>query len=181
MDVMQAIKERRSIRKFKPEAVSDDLVNAVLEAGRWAPSWANSQCSRFIVVRDAEVKAKMAETLNQANPAANAIRNAPVAIVICGELGKAGYYGGEARTDKGDWYMFDTALATQNMALAAHSLGLGTVIVGLFDAAKVDQILGVPAGIRVVAILPLGYPEGKPIAPPRKKLSDITFRDKYGA
>lgn len=177
MDVIQAIRERRSVRKFKPDPVSDELVNAVLEAGRWAPSWANTQCWRFVVVRDPEIKAKLAETKSHNNPASEAIRIAPVTIVICAELEKSGYYKGEAPTDKGDWFMFDTALAAQNMMLAAHSFGLGTVPVGLFNAAKAGEVLGVPQNVAVVLMMPLGYPAEKPIAPRRKELAEIVVYD----
>ncbi len=180
MDLMQAIKERRSVRKFKADPVSEDLINAVLEAGRWAPSWANTQCWRFVVVRDSEIKESLAETKGKGNPAGEAIRNAPVTIVICGELNQSGYFKGEAPTDKGDWFMFDTALAAQNMMLAAHALGLGTVAVGLFDASKAAEILGVPSNIAVVLILPMGYPDEQPAAPRRKEFSEIVYRDRYG-
>lgn len=180
MDLLKIIKERRSIRKFKPNPVSDDLVNAILEAGRWAPSWANTQCWRFIVVRDADIKEKLAETKRRNNPAAEAIRNCPVTIVVCGQRGTSGYYKGEAPTDKGDWYMFDTALAAQNIMLAAHSLGLGSVPVGLFDAQKAAEILSVPPEVSVIVMLPIGYPDEAPQAPRRKELSEIAFCDTYG-
>ena len=181
MDLVQAIKERRSVRKFKSDPVSDELVTTVLEAGRWAPSWANTQCWRFIVVRDDQIKADLAETKGRGNPAAEAIKNAPVTIVICGELGTSGYYKGEAPTNKGDWYMFDTALAAQNMMLTAHSLGLGTVPVGLFNAAEVAAILELPPNVQVVILLPLGYPDEDPRAPRRKELSETTSSNKYGS
>lgn len=179
MDLIQAINERRSVRKYKPDPVADDLINIVLEAGRWAPSWVNTQCWRFVVVRDAEIKAKLAETKGHGNPAAEAIKTAPVTIVICGQLKKSGYYKGEAPTDKGDWYMFDTALAAQNMMLAAHSLGLGTVPVGLFDAKKAADILEVPSDAAVVLMLPIGYPDEVPQAPRRKDLTEIVSYDRY--
>lgn len=179
MDVLQAIRERRSIRKFKPDPVSEDLVNTVLDAGRWAPSWANTQCWRFVVVRDPAVKEKLGETRGRGNPAGEAVRTAPVTIVICAELKKSGYYKGEAPTDKGDWFMFDCALAAQNMMLAAHALGLGTVPVGLFDAAKAAEVLGVPTGMAVVLMLPLGYPAETPAAPRRRDLAEIMVQDRF--
>lgn len=180
MDLVQVIKERRSVRKFKPDPVPDDLLETVLEAGRWAPSWANTQCWRFVVVRDEESRAALAEAKQSNNPAADAIRHAPLTIVICAQVQTSGYYKGEAPTDKGDWYMFDTALAAQNMMLMAHWLGLGTVPVGLFDAAKVAEALKVPSGFAVVLMLPLGYPAEIPKAPRRKELSEIAFRDTFG-
>lgn len=179
MEVMQAIKQRRSIRKIKSDPVSDDLIDSILEAGRWAPSWANTQCWRFVVVSDPHMRAKVAGTVGDTNPAADAINNAPVIIAICGELGKAGFKKGEPKTDKGDWYMFDTGLTTQNMMLAAHSLGLGTVAIGVFDAVKAAEILGVSPSARVVLLLPIGYPAEEPTAPRRRELSEIAFSNRY--
>ena len=188
MEVIEAIKTRRSIRKYKPTPVAEKAIELVLEAARWAPSWANSQCWRFIVVRDSSIKDKLAETLvgvaDRPNRASEAIKNAPLAIVACAELGRSGYSVQEPRkpvTDKGDWYMFDVALAMQNLTLAAHSLGLGTVHVGAFDAKKVATILGVPDGFCVVSMTPLGYPDEAPEVRPRKELSEIVFYDKYGS
>jgi nitroreductase len=189
MEVIEAIKTRRSIRKYKSTPVDGKTIELVLEAARWAPSWKNSQCWRFIVVRDSSIKDKLADTLisvsaDRPNRAAEAIRNVPVAIVACAELGKSGYYAREPRqlvTDKGDWYMFDVALAMQNLVLAAHSLGLGTVYIGAFDAKKVSTILGVPEGFCVVSMTPLGYPDEEPPIRPRKELSEIVFYDKFGS
>ena len=189
MEVLEAIKTRRSIRKYKPTPVDDKTMELVLEAARWAPSWANTQCWRFIVVRDSDEKNRLADTVitvsDRPNRAADAIRSAPVAIVACAELGKSGYYYREPRepvTDKGDWYMFDVALAMQNLVLAAHSLGLGTVYIGAFDAKRAASILQVPQGFCMVAMTPLGYPESEPEVKPRKRgeLSEIVFYDKFG-
>ena len=179
---LEAIKTRRSIRKYKAAPVDDKTIELVLEAARWAPSWRNTQCWRFILVRDSNIKAELANTLGT-NPATDAVRDAPVVIVACAELGKSGYRKDEKEpaTDKGDyWYMFDVALAIQNLTLAAHSLGLGTVHVGLFDAQQAEAILEVPAGFCVVEMMPLGYPEGEVRVRPRKELPKIVFRDKYG-
>jgi nitroreductase len=76
--------------------------------------------------------------------------------------------------------MFDVALALQNLTLVAHSLGLGTLHVGWFDAKKAAEIIGVPEGIEVLELLPLGYPEGQAAATSRKDLDDIVFYEKYG-
>ena len=180
MNVMDAIKSRRSIRKYKAEPVSDKLIESVLEAARWAPSWANTQCSRFVVVKSPETRAKIADALKKGNPATEAVRSAPVVIVACAEMGKSGFYKGQASTDNGDWFMFDVGLAMQNLVLAAHELGLGTVHVSLMDAKKIEEILQVPEGVRVVELTPLGYPEEQPRGPGRVELSQIVFREKYG-
>ncbi|HEY92533.1 MAG TPA: nitroreductase [Dehalococcoidia bacterium] len=180
MEVLEAIKTRRSIRKYKTTPVDDKTIGLVLEAARWAPSWANTQCWRFIVVRDTNIKSELADVLGANNQAAGALIEAPVVIVACAELGKSGYFNGESVTEKGDWYMFDVALAMQNLVLAAHSLGLGTVHIGKFDAKLVADILQVPEGFCVVEMTPLGYPETKPEVKPRQELSEIVFYDKFG-
>ena len=180
MEVMKAIKERRSIRKYKPDPVSDSDLIEVLEAARWAPSWANTQCREFIVVKNAETKRKLAETLPSGNPALASFTEAPIVVVACAQLGKAGYYKGTAGTDKGDWYMFDVALAMQNLTLAAHSKGLGTVHVGFFDAKKVAKILETPKGIAVVEMIPLGHPAGEAKATTRKELHEFISYEKFG-
>jgi nitroreductase len=181
MDVLEAIKTRRSIRKYKPIPVPDDILTQVLEAARWAPSWANTQCWRFIIVHNDSTKAELAAALATNNPATNAIKSAPIVIVACAELKKSGYYHGEAITVKGDWHMFDIGIAMQNLMLAAHAFGLGTVHVGnLPDSKKVEAILGVPEGFTAVEMTPLGYPDGEARTPPRKELSEFVFNEKFG-
>jgi nitroreductase len=194
MDLFEAIKNRRSIRRYKSDPVDDKKIEAILEAGRWAPSWANTQCWRFIVVRDPKIRARLADTLMKIklpdkelpNPAAIAFNTVPVIIAVCAEVGKSGSKRGtegggvEYVTDKGDWFMFDTALAVQNMVLAAHALGLGTVIIGAFDAVQAEKALGVPRGYRVVTLFPVGVPDQEGKAPPRKELSEIVIKDKWG-
>jgi len=180
MNLLEIIKTRRSIRRYTDTPVDDKSINIVIEAARWAPSCANTQCCRFIVVKNEETRSKLAETLIPENPSIRAVRQAPVVIVSCAELGKSGFYEGKPTSDKGDWYMFDVALATQNLTLAAHSLGLGTGHISAFDAQKVAQILKVPQGVAVVEIIPLGYPEKVGKAPPRKELSEIVFYEAYG-
>lgn len=185
MEVLEAIRTRRSIRKYKTEPVDEKTLETVLDAARWAPSWANTQCWRFIVVRNSEIKSKLADILKgregAPNAATDAIRNAPIVIVACAELGKSGYHDGVLATDKGDWFMFDVALAMQNLVLAAHSLGLATVHVGRFDAKEATNILEIPEGYCVVEMTPLGYPDQVRDPRPRKELSEIVFYNKFGA
>ncbi len=180
MDTIEAIKGRRSIRKYKPTPVDDRTIETVLDAARVAPSWANSQCWKFIVIRDVSTKEQLVTTFHPLNGAPEAVKQAPVLIVACAELKKSGYYQGQAMTDKGDWMMYDIGVAMENLVLAAQSLGLGTVHVGLFDAQKANNILGVPEGFTVVAMTPLGYPDQEPKPRPRKELKDIVFHEKFG-
>ena len=179
MEVITAIKERRSIRKYRPDPVSDSDLTELLEAARWAPSWANTQCWKFIVVKNLDTRRKLAETLPKGNPAFTSFTEAPIVIVACAQLGKAGFFKGNAGTDKGDWYMFDVALAMQNLTLAAHSKGLGTVHVGFFDAQEVAQLLEVPEGAVVVEMTPLGYPAGEVNATTRKELHELISYEKF--
>jgi nitroreductase len=115
------------------------------------------------------------------NAAAKAITQAPVLVVMCAQEGLAGYRpDGNPATERDDWLLFDVALAVQNLTLAARSLGLGTVIVGAFDASKAAKILEVPKGYTVVTLTPLGYPDHTGQPPPRKSLGEIVYQNKYG-
>ncbi len=132
------------------------------------------------MVRDTGIRTQLAETLSSYNPATDAILNAPLVIVACARKKRSGHYSGQPSTDKGDgWLMFDTGLAMQNLVLAAHAVGLGTVHIGAFDAKKVEGILGVPEGYCVVEMTPLGYPDLEARTPPRKELSEIVFYEKF--
>ena len=190
MELMEAIKGRRSIRKYRAEPVSEEALQTVLEAARRAPSWSNTQCWRLVVIRDNETKSKLADTMKgikagRTNPADTAVRTAPIVIAACAELGVSGYYwdeNGESKlaTDKGEtWYMFDVALAMQNMSLAAHALGLGTVHTGLLDAVEAAKILSLPDNVVVVELVPLGWPDEEPDPRPRKEISEFVFFEKY--
>lgn len=180
MELMEAIRGRRSVRRYRPDPVESGLLEQVLEAGRWAPSWANTQCWRFVVVRDPDRRARLAECLPERNRARAAMQEAPVTIAVCAQRGLAGWYRGELVTDKGDWFMFDAALAAQNMMLAAHGLGLATVAVGYFDAGRAARVLELPAGVEAVLLLVLGWPAERPAAPPRRELAEIAFAERYG-
>ena len=98
MELFDAIMTRRSIRRYKSDPVDDKKIEKILEAGRWAPSWSNTQCWRFVVVRAPEIKAKLADTLLKfklpdkeiPNPAINIINTVPILIVVCAEMGKSG-------------------------------------------------------------------------------------------
>ena len=181
MDTFEAIYSRRSVRQYKDTPIPDEVLARVLEAARWAPSWANTQCTRYVIVRDTGTKARLADCLNKGNPSAEAIKNAPIVIVACAELGKSGFYKGSAATDRGDWFMFDVGIAMQNLALAARALGLGTVHVGLIpDSKKVDAILELPGDVVSVEMTPLGYPSAESKGPPRKEIADIVFYERYG-
>jgi len=179
MDLMEAIKGRRSIRKYKPDPVPEEVLRTLMEAVRWSPSWANTQCWEVIVVRDPSTKSELATALPKTNPALSSMTEAPLVIVLCGKKGVSGFKKGEASTVKGDWLMFDTGIAMQTLCLTAHTLGLGTVIVGMFDHKKAEEVLRVPQNAEVVAMTPLGYPATEGAAPKRKESSEFVFYEKY--
>lgn len=180
MDLMNAIKERRSIRNFKSDPIPGEALQKVLEAVRWAPSWANTQCWEVIIVKDPKIKSELATTLPKGNPAVPSMTQAPLILVLCGKKGTSGYYRGQVSTEKGDWLLFDTGLAMQNLCLAAHALGLGTVVIGLMDHRKAAQILGVPDDVEVVAMTPLGYPAAAGGSSKRKEISEFVSYEGFG-
>ncbi len=177
-EFMEVVRNRRSIRKYEDRDVSDDQLGTILDAVRWSPSWANTQCWEVIVVREAATKEQLQGTLKK-NPATKAMVQAPVVLVLCGKLQSSGFYNGQVTTKHGDWFMHDLGIAAQSICLAAHDLGLGTVIVGLFDHDKVGQILGVPDGYETVTMIPVGYPAKTPEAPKRREVADFVHYGKF--
>jgi nitroreductase len=184
LDVLEAIKTRRSVRKFLDRPVEPEKLQVVLEAARMAPSWANMQCWRFVVVQDQEVKARISELSYveayfatrgyKSNPSQKALAQAPVVIVACADPMLSGDIHGEG------YYMADLGIAAENLMLAAHAVGLGTVFVGVFDEEHLRELLSIPSNIRIVGLFPLGYPvEGGKAGPPRKPLEEIVFHGRW--
>lgn len=178
-EVMDVIRERRSVRKFEDREVPAEALNTILEAAQWSQSWANTQCWEVIEVNDPTLRTQLQETMGKGNPATKAIVEAPVLLALCGTLQSSGYYKGQVTTKFGDWFLFDLGLVTQNMCLAAQALGLGTVVVGLFDHDKAKEILKVPETHELVTLMPLGYPAQTPKAPKRKAIEEFTHRDTF--
>jgi nitroreductase len=168
MDLMQAIRARRSIRNFLDKSVEEELLLAVLEAGRLAPSARNMQDWRFIVVRDAATRSLLAKAARDQQ----FVGQAPVVIAACGTSDLVMTCGQPA-------YAIDVAIALDHMTLAAAAFGLGTCWIGAFYEDLVKEILGVPPEIRVVALLPLGYPAVEPEPRPRKSLDEIIAREHW--
>jgi len=162
MNLMQVIRARRSIRNFLDKSVEEEKLLAVLEAGRLAPSAKNMQDWRFIVVRDSATRQRLAEAARDQQ----FVAQAPVVIAACGTSDLVMTCGQPA-------YAIDVAIALDHMTLAAASLDLGTCWIGAFYEEKVKEILGVPQEVRVVALLPLGYPAEEPSPRPRKTLDEV--------
>jgi nitroreductase len=177
-DLMDIIKGRRSIRKYEDREVPEELINQILDSVKWSPSWSNTQCWEVILVKDPVIKELLQATLIK-NPATKAMVQAPIVLVLCGKLKSSGYYSDKVATKLGDWFMFDLGIATQSICLTAYSLGLGTVIVGLFDQNKAKEILGLPDGYELVNMIPLGYPAKDPEAPKRREISEFTHSEKF--
>lgn len=161
MDVLSTIKRRRSIRAFKREDVSAEIVEKLVDSARWAPSAGNIQPWEFVIVRKPEIKRRLAKAaLDQ-----TFIEEAPVVFVVCADEDQSSQgYGLRGRTL---YCLQDTAAAIQNVHLAACSLGLGTCWVGAFREEEARRILKIPHGIRPIAIIPVGYPAESP--PPRSR------------
>lgn len=173
MELFEAIKNRRSIRAFKSEPIPDDVLNRILEAACWAPSAGDLQPWEFIVVKDPTIKRELSgAALNQFF-----IYEAPAVVVVCANEDRSSWrYGARGR----DFYVLcDCSAATQNLLLAAHGLGLGACWIGAFHDEEVSRVLGLPSGIRPVAIVPIGYPEEKPSPPSRLSLNRVVHREKY--
>ncbi len=181
MELNEAIMKRRSIRRFTEYYVTDEEIGTLLEAARWAPSWANTQVWEFIVVRDGERIQQVASTYSELNPAIKVTKSATALIIACAKTGVSGCYDGKDTTKFSCWYMFDLGLAVQNICLRAHDIGLGTVVVGLLDHDKCRKVLSVPQEYEVVAVIPVGKPAvaGKD-GPPRKALKDFVHLNSFG-
>ena len=204
MDVREAIKQRRSIRKFKPDPVPEEKIRLLLESARLAPSGTNIQPWRFIVVKDDDTKKKLqAAAHNQRH-----IRCAPVIIVCCAdlrafkefpqrvdELIESGalpertrevfipYLEKGMRTVTKDALMIaaaaNVAIAVEHIVLQAVEIGLGTCWVRWYEDDKVKEILDIPNHVEVMALLPVGIPDEEPSQRPRLDINKITYWEEY--
>ena len=172
MDVFEAIKNRRSVRKYKPELVPKDLVQKILEAAVRAPSASNIQPWNFIVIKDK----KVLDMVRKISP--GYFGDAPLAILVCSDKERAYKLGGELGRDY--LTVADCALAVQNMLLAAYASGLGTCIVKSFSSTTIKHILEIPDGIEPELLVIVGYPDQSPKPPLRRPLQEITYLNRYG-
>jgi nitroreductase len=172
--VLKAIRERRTVTRFEPTEVGQDKIDSILEGARWAPSFVNSQPWNVIVVKDKETRRRLREL--SVTITGVGIEEAPVTFVVTVDPKKDPHH-----------YVEDGAAATQNMALAAHSLGLGSFWVGVYDVSgnrvsseeKVKALLDIPKQHRVISMLPVGV-ASMTFAKERKPSSDFVYRDAFG-
>lgn len=168
MDVFEAIKKRRSIRKFDPKKqVSEKQVDKLLEAARWAPTAGNLQSFFIYAVRGELAMERIAEVSKYQN----FIREASVVFVVCVDYKQVEYYGERGRML---YCIQDAAIATENMWLVATEMGLGAVWVGNIDEKKAADILKIPKHFRAVSLLVVGYPAENPKTPKRKSVEEIS-------
>lgn len=169
MNVFEAIRARRSIRRYQNKPVEIEKMNQILDAARRAPSAKNWQDWRFVVVRESAIRLQLAE----AACGQKFVAEAPVVIACC--------------TVKPDYLLqcgqslgtIDVSIAIDHMTLAAVALGLGTCWVGAFYEERVKQILEIPESVRIVELLTLGYPSENPAPRLRKSLEEIVFYESW--
>lgn len=167
MDIYTAIATRKSVRSYQDRDIPGETLTRVLEAARLAPSASNRQEWRFVVVRDASTRKRLAE----ASSRQRFVGEAPVVIVCCAETD------GRLMECGLPCFSIDLAIAIDHITLCAAAEGLGTCWIGAFNEGQVKQVLGIPPEIRVVAVLPVGYP--KDPAPVEKSRLPMTRIVKY--
>ena len=169
MDVFTAIGQRSSVREYKATDVEEDKLKKILEAARLSPSASNRQDWKFIMVRNKETRKKLAK----AAFGQSFIGEAPVVIIACGTDSKAVMDCGQPT------HTVDVSIACAFMMLQACELGLGTCWIGAFNEDETKEILKIPEHVRVVAVIPLGYPSQPPSQKFRKSLNEILCYEKY--
>ena len=169
MNVLDAIRERRSVRAYKPQAVPDESLTRVLEAARLAPSANNRQDYMFVVVKDATKREKLVNAAGDQG----FVGEAPVVIVAV-SLNPERIMSCEVPA-----YAVDLAIAVDHMTLAAVEEGLGTCWIGAFSQKKVKEILGIPDERKVLTVLPLGYPDDMPRIKIRKSINELVCLDTF--
>ncbi|HRV30167.1 MAG TPA: nitroreductase family protein [Kiritimatiellia bacterium] len=171
-DFLELALKRRSVRAYKPDPVPPEMLQMLLEAGRWAPSAANKQPVRYIIVTEEDRRRALGTAY-----ARTWFWQAPVILAVCILPNEAW-----VRSFDGQNYAaVDGALAMGNIQLAAAELGLGTCWIGAFDPAAVKQILNLPDGVEVVGLTPLGFPDVETHPRPRSRLplNDLVMRERW--
>lgn len=171
MDLLEAMRTRRSIRKYRSDPISEEQLKEILSAARMAPSAENAQPWKFIVVTDEELKRRLVS----ACAGQKFIAEAPIVIVGCG-------FPDEAYATAGGYlnsYVLDVTIAMDHLILAATAQGIGSCWIAAFREEKVKEILNLPQDVRIVALTPLGYPDEIPKKTTRKDLADLVSYDKF--
>lgn len=176
MELIQGIRERRSIRRFEAKPVPHDVIEEIVSDASYAPSWKNCQAVRYIYTENREILDTIADdmvlgfTYNQ-----KTLKHSPGLMLLCYVTGRSGYErDGSFTTSKGAAFeMFDAGCAAETFCLAAHARGIGTVITGIFDEEKVAKLLELPENMKIGCLIYMGYPAESPEAPPRKSVEQL--------
>jgi len=152
MEFHDVIMSRTSVRTFRDTPVEDEKITYVLDCARRAPSWANKQCWRFIIIKD---KDKITQLSKESMVFNHWLKNAPVLVIACADPTDSGTHNGI------EYYTVDVAIALEHLVLAATNVGLGTCWIGGFHEEKIKESLEIPKRIKVIALTPLGYPADK--------------------
>lgn len=174
MNAIDCITSRRSIRAFQEKAPSHEVLEQVVAAAAYAPSWKNTQITRYVFIENEDIKTEIADACDfEFNK--STMKKAPVLVAVTVIKNRCGYErDGSFSTPRGDgWQMFDAGIASQTFCLAAHEYGLGTVIMGIFNQDKTEELLQLPEDRELVALIALGYPAQEPDAPKRKSTEDL--------
>ena len=174
MELMNVLEERRSIRKYKNLKVERELIEQCIECAILAPSWKNSQTARYFVVENEELLLSLKE---KALPEFNAqnVKDAPVLIVSAFVKNRAGFERNGTPTNECEngWGFYDLGLHNMNLILKATELGLGTLVMGIRDEAKIRELLQIDESMTIASVIALGYPDIAPAKPKRKTTDDI--------
>lgn len=153
MDFYSVIEQRKSVKKFHGVKVENPSLDRMINAAMMSPSWKNLSSYKFIIVEDFNKKSKIADSINnKTSEASNAIREAPIVVVLVGnpELSET--------VEGKDMYLLDAAIAMEHLVLAATEEGYGTCWIASFEENKVKEVLSIPDDIRVIAMTPVGKP-----------------------
>ena len=178
MNTNECIKTRRSIRKYKSDAIDHSLLESLISTASYSPSWKNTHITRYIAIEDPDI---LNSIVNDYTPDfnSNIIKQVPMLIAVTFKKGRCGFErDGSFSTKKEDrWQMFDVGVACQTFCLAAHEAGLGTVIMGIWDEDGITKLLDIPKDQELGALIAIGYPDIDPQAPKRKTVEDLlTYR-----
>ena len=175
MTAKECIMGRRSVRQFTEQAIDRALLTEIVETASYYPSWKHTQIVRFVAV-EGEKKARLAKECVDLWPKNGPIiESAPVVMAVTIIKNRSGFErDGSFSTSKGDrWQMYDAGIASQTLCLAAYESGIASVIIGLFDDAKVAAILEIPEDREVAALIPMGHAAEAPAAPRRKPVEEL--------
>jgi Nitroreductase len=173
MELQTCIEQRRSVRKYKNQSVPRELIREIIKAATFAPSWKNSQVSRYYVA-EGNAKKELASYLGEFN--GRNVQDAPVLIVSTVVNKRSGFTrAGEYETHLKDGFQYyDCGMQSMNLCLKAHELGLATLVMGIYDEAAIRKLFNIDESQIIVAVTAVGYADGETSMPKRKSVDDIT-------